>query len=123
MLVLWLATVELRIPWLHVGEIKAGPSLILFIYLAFDNISTFTFVFPMLGNCMAWGFPISLCYLFFHSAGSGNGVSDRQCRVGWVPLTLNTAKFPEPRTILNRLPNVTEFRKRAEVRETKQEYM
>lgn len=46
MLVLVLATVELSIPWLHVGEIKSGPSLILFINLAFDSISTFTFVFP-----------------------------------------------------------------------------
>ena len=45
-LVLVLATVELSIPWLHVGEIKSGPSLILFINLAFDSISTFTFVFP-----------------------------------------------------------------------------
>ena len=113
-LVLWLATVELRIPWLHVGEIKAGPSLILFIYLAFDNISTFTFVFPDAWKLYGLGisdFPVlsfSLCRQWEWVQADS---------VGWAGflLTLNTAKFPEPRTILYRLPNVIEFRKRAEV--------
>ena len=67
-----MATVELGIPLLHGGETEAVPSFILFINLAFGNVSTFTFVFLRFGNCAAWGISdLPLLYLF-HYAGSGD---------------------------------------------------
>lgn len=110
MLVLGLATIELRIPWLHVGEIKAGPSFILFINLAFDSISAFTFVFPDAWKSYGLGisdFPV----LSFSLCSQWEWVKVDSVGRAEFLLTFNTAKFPEPRIVVKSLPNVTEFRK------------